>query len=195
MPKTMPAKVRVIGAIGQNGSGKDEILKYLHAKHGVPFLSTGDTVREIAAKEGLEPTRENLGEISDRYFREHGKGCFVKLLADRIRHSGWGIAGISGIRSLDDVSILKGIFGEDFILIRVYISDPHVRYSRMTRRGEGRDPHSYEQFLQQDTTEEELFSLKEAERRADYSISNDGTLDDLHRETDKLVSAKGLLTA
>jgi dephospho-CoA kinase len=118
----------------------------------------------------------------------------VKLLADKIRHSGWKIAGISGIRSLDDVSILKDIFGKDFVLIHVYITDPHVRYNRMTRRGAGRDPHSYKQFLSQDRAEEELFSLKEAERRADYSISNDGTLDDLRSQIDRLVSDKGLLT-
>jgi dephospho-CoA kinase len=191
----MPAKVKIIGAIGQNGSGKDEVLKYLRLKHGVPFLSTGDVVREIAAGEGLEPTRENLGKISDRYFRESGKGYFVKLLADKIQHTGWKIAGISGIRSLNDVSILKDIFGRDFIPINVYITDPHVRYSRMTARGEGRDPHSYEEFLRQDQAEEELFSLKEAEGLADYSISNDGTLDDLHREIDRLVSDKGLLSA
>ncbi|MBN2463748.1 MAG: AAA family ATPase [Dehalococcoidia bacterium] len=190
----MPAKVKVIGAVGQNGSGKDEVLKYLRARHNVPFLSTGDAVREIASKEGVEPTRENLGKISDRYFREFGKGCFVKLLADKIQNSIWKIAGISGIRSLDDVSILKDLFGEDFILIRVYITDPHVRYSRMTRRGEGRDPHSYQQFLSQDEAEEKLFSMEEAERRADYSISNDGTLEDLHQEIDRLISAKDLLT-
>jgi dephospho-CoA kinase len=63
----------------------------------------------------------------------------------------------------------------------------------MTARGEGRDPHSYEEFLRQDQAEEELFSLKEAEGLADYSISNDGTLDDLHREIDRLISDKGLL--
>jgi hypothetical protein len=50
----------------------------------------------------------------------------------------------------------------------------------MTRRHEERDPHSYEELLQQDQAEEELFSTKEAERLADYSISNDGTMDDLH---------------
>jgi dephospho-CoA kinase len=190
----MAAKIKIIGAVGQNGSGKDEVLKYLRLKYGVPFLSTGDIVREIASKEGVEPTRENLGKISDRYFSKLGKGYFVKLLADKIRHTGWKIAGISGIRSLNDVSILKAIFGNDFILIDVHISDPHVRYSRMAARGEGRDPHSYEQFLQQDRAEEELFSLKEAEHKADYSITNDGTLDDLHREIDRLVSDKGLLT-
>ncbi|MDD5039319.1 MAG: AAA family ATPase, partial [Dehalococcoidales bacterium] len=115
----MPGRVKIIGAIGKNGSGKDEVLKHLRTKYGVPFLSTGDMVREIAAKEGQEPTRENLGEISGRYFQNLGKGCFVRLLAERIRHSDWKIAGITGIRSLDDVSLLKEIFGRDFILIRV----------------------------------------------------------------------------
>jgi dephospho-CoA kinase len=179
---TISPKVKIIGAVGQNGSGKDEVLKYLRTRYDVPFLSTGDIVREIAAKEGLEPTRENLGKISDKYFRAFGKGYFVKLLADKIRNTGWKIAGISGVRSLNDVSVLKEIFGKDFILIDVSITDSHVRFSRMTKRGEGRDPRSYEQ----------LFSLKEAEHLADFTLSNDGTLDDLHREVDKLV-AEGLL--
>jgi dephospho-CoA kinase len=189
----MPTKIKVIGAVGQNGSGKDEVLKYLRDKYDVPFFATGDVVREIASKQGVEPTRENLGKISDRHFREFGQGYFVKLVAEKIRHAGWKVAGISGIRSLNDVSILKDIFGDDFILIDVYVTDPHLRFRRMTARGEGRDPHSYEQFLQQDEAEEELFSLKEAERIADYSISNDGTLDDLHREIDRLVLDEGLL--
>ncbi len=190
----MSDKIRVLGAIGQNGSGKDEVLKYLHRKYGVPFLSTGDVVREIASKEGVEPTRENLGKISDRYFREFGKGYFVKLLADKISQTGWEIAGISGIRALEDISILKDIFGQDFILINVYVTDPHVRYSRMVARQEERDPHSYEEFLRQDKAEEKLFSLKAAEQKADYSLSNDGTLDDMHHEIDRLVTDEGMLT-
>jgi len=56
--------MKVIGAVGQNGSGKDEVLKYLKAACGVPFFSTGDMVREIAAKEGVEATRDNLRAIS-----------------------------------------------------------------------------------------------------------------------------------
>jgi dephospho-CoA kinase len=44
--------MRVIGVIGKNGSGKDEVLKYLKDKHNVPFLSTGDIVREIARPGG-----------------------------------------------------------------------------------------------------------------------------------------------
>ncbi|MDD5288067.1 MAG: AAA family ATPase [Dehalococcoidales bacterium] len=186
--------MKVIGVIGQNGSGKDEVLKYLRARQNIPFLSTGDMVREIAAKEGKEPTRENLQDISERYFREFGRGCFVKLVAEKIQQNGWKLCGITGIRSLEDVKILKDIFGKDFILINVYVSQPEIRFKRMVQRGEGRDPHSYEQFLRQDKTEEELFHIQSAVQYANYSISNDGTLDDLYKEIDKLVSEKGLLS-
>jgi len=185
--------MKVIGVIGQNGSGKDEVLKYLRTKYNVPFLSTGDMVREIAAQEGKEPTRENLQEISQRYFREFGRGCFVKLAAENIQRNGWSIGGITGIRSLDDVNVLRNIFGKDFILINVYVSNPEIRYHRMFQRGEDRDPHTYEQFLCQDAAEEELFHIQSSVKDADYAISNDGALNDLHSEIDRLITGQSLL--
>jgi dephospho-CoA kinase len=185
--------MKIIGVIGQNGSGKDELLKYLREKHNVPFLSTGDMVREIAAKEGKEPTRENLQEISQRYFQEFGRGCFVQLAAENIQRNGWLIGGITGIRSLDDVNVLRNIFGKDFILINVSVSNPEIRYRRMFKRGEDRDPHTYEQFLRQDAAEEELFHIQSAAQDADYTIGNDGTLNDLHCEIDRLVTGQSLI--
>lgn len=185
--------MKVIGAVGQNGSGKDEVLKYLRDRYGVPFISTGDVVRGIALDEGIDPTRDNLREISERYFRQFGQGYFVRLLAERISRGGAAVTGISGIRSLNDVNILRGIFGRDFVLVNVFVSDPHLRYTRVSRRGEARDPHSYEEFLRQDAAEEEVFHVQAAAEMADHSIGNDGTLDDLHREVDRLVAEKGLL--
>jgi dephospho-CoA kinase len=185
--------MRIIGVVGQNGSGKDEVLKYLRTKHNIPFLSTGDMVREIAKKEGLETTRENLKVISERCFCELGEGCFVRLVAGKIRSSGWQTAGISGIRSINDVRIMREICGTDFILIDVYVSDSHQRYSRMVNRGEERDPKSYEQFMKQDKAEEELFHISDAEKLANYHISNDGTLADMHNAIEKLISDNGLL--
>jgi dephospho-CoA kinase len=185
--------MKIIGAVGQNGSGKDEVLKYLKARYGVPFFSTGDMVREIAAREGVEPTRENLQTISDRYFKEHGEGCFVRLLAERIRQDGMPVAGISGIRSLKDVQILREVFGKAFVLIQVSVGDPRLRYERMVKRGERRDPHAYEQFLLQDKAEEAIFHVSEAEAQADYAISNDGQLTNLHQAIDRLVTNDGIL--
>jgi dephospho-CoA kinase len=139
--------MRVIGAIGYNGSGKDEVLKYLRDKYHVPFFSTGDMVRAIAHKEGKELNRENLQNISTKYFAEFGKGYFVKLLAAELQKQDLPMVGISGIRSADDVRTLKETFGSKFVLIHVYIKDPQMRFHRLSRRSEERDPHTYEQFL------------------------------------------------
>ena len=185
--------MKVFGVVGQNGSGKDEVLKYLKDRYNVPYLSTGDMVRKIAAEQGIEPTRENLGRISEKYFAEFGKGCFVRMAAEQIQQNSWEIAGITGIRSPHDISILREAFGKKFILFNVYVSDPRERYNRMTKRGEERDPQSYEQFLQQDEIEEEMFQINEAMRQADYALRNDGTLDSLHREIDQLITEDKLL--
>lgn len=185
--------MKIIGAVGQNGSGKDEVLKYLKAACGVPFFSTGDMVRQIAAEEGMEATRDNLRAISERWFSERGEGCFVRLLAERIREGEDTTVGISGIRSLADVTILREFFGDDFILIHVTMADPKQRYERMVARGEERDPHSYEQFLALDRKEEELFHVAEAGGQAQHTIGNDGTLDNLHRAIDALVKDRGIL--
>jgi dephospho-CoA kinase len=185
--------MKIIGVIGKNGSGKDEVLKYLRDRYDVPFLSTGDIVRGIAAREGKEPTRPNLQAISDRYFKERGEGCFVRMVVDKIRENGWKAAGISGVRSLKDVDILRGELGKNFVLIDVYVSDPNVRFERMLKRGEGRDAKAYEDFVKQDKSEEKIFGIEKAAAKADYSLSNDGLMEDLHKLIDKLVSKKELL--
>jgi len=185
--------MKVIGVIGKNGSGKDEVLKHLRDRYGVPFLSTGDIVRGIAAGEGKEPTRPNLQAISDRYFKQRGEGCFVKMVVDKIRENGWRAAGISGVRSLRDVEILRGELGREFVLIDVYVSDPRVRFERMVKRGEGRDAKAYEDFLKQDGAEEDIFGVSKAEADADYNLSNDGSLEDLHAAVDDLVKKKRLI--
>jgi dephospho-CoA kinase len=185
--------VRIIGAIGKNGSGKDEVLKHLRDRYGVPFVSTGDIVRSLAAEEGLEPTRENLGAVSARWFAEHGPGCFVRLAAERIAADGCRVAGISGIRSADDVRLLKDLYREDFVLVHVLVCDDRVRFERMMARAAARDPGDLAHFRELDRCEEELFCVSEAITFADYTVANDGSLADLHSAIDRLVGGAGLL--
>jgi dephospho-CoA kinase len=187
--------MKIIGAIGENGSGKDEILKYLKEQFNVPFLGTGDMVRDIARMEGKEPTRDNLGEISSRYFQQFGNGYFVKLVAERIKKNGWKVAGISGIRSLDDVTILKEMLGINFILVSVTVSDQKERFRRMLSRGSQRDPDTYTKFLELDAREESIFKIREATKVADYRITNDGSLQDLHKNIEEFVKQANLLAS
>jgi dephospho-CoA kinase len=47
--------------------------------------------------------------------------------------------------------------------------------------------------MRQDAAEEELFHIQSAAQDADYTIGNDGTLNDLYREIDRLVTEKSLI--
>ncbi len=185
--------VKVIGVVGQIGSGKDEVLKYLKANYGVPYISTGDIVRDIARSENIEATRENLAKISQRCFTELGKGYFIRRAAEEIVHRGWQTAGISGVRSHEDVEIMQDMFGRGFILIRVDISDPKIRFERVRLRHEERDPMTFSQFLEQDSNEENTFHISRTGREADYVLNNDGSVEALHKQIDRLVTSAGLL--
>jgi len=183
----------IIGVVGQNGSGKDEVVKYLKQKYAVPFLSSGDIVREIAAQRQIEGSRENLSKISAELFAIHGKGYFMKQIAAKIRANGWQNAGVSGIRAPEDVAALKSTFGKDFFLIAVTVTDPGERYRRMSRRGEARDALSVAEFQAQDANEERLFRVSETLRLADAFITNDGSLADFHGAVEKLLKSQQLL--
>ncbi len=185
--------MRILGAVGKNGSGKDEILRYLRDRYAVPYVATGDIVRSLAKDEGMEPTRENLGAISARVFAERGPGCFVRLAAEKIAANGWPVAGISGIRSADDVRLLRELYARDFILVHVVVSSDDVRFERMKQRAEARDPIHAEHFRELDRREEELFHLSGAVGSADHTLHNDGTLSDLHTAIDRLVERAALL--
>ncbi len=183
----------IIGVVGQNGSGKDEVVKYLRKKYGMPFLSSGDIVREIAANRGIDGTRENLSRISAELFSLHGKGFFMKQIAQKIKANGWANAGVSGIRAPEDVTALKNAFGKNFFLIHVHVSDPQDRYRRMGHRGEARDALTTTEFQAQDANEEQLFHLSETLKSADAVISNDGSLSDFHTAIEQIVRQHHLL--
>ncbi|MDD5399511.1 MAG: AAA family ATPase, partial [Dehalococcoidia bacterium] len=84
--------MKVIGVVGDIGSGKDEVLKHLRDRYGVPYISTGDIVRQMAQQEGVVGTRENLEAISKRCFNQMGRGCFVRMAAQEIINRDWNVA-------------------------------------------------------------------------------------------------------
>lgn len=177
-------KVTVVGVVGRNGSGKDEVVKRLNAKFGVPVTSTGDITREIAKKAGIEPNRENLNNISKEYWSKYGREFYPGRIAKKIIENEWKIAGWTGIRPPSDVKIIKEFLGENFILINIE-TDTQLRFERLAKRAEERDAKKYEDFMKQEKSENEIFQLDETVSMANLTIKNNGSLDDLHKEIDK----------
>ena len=174
----------IVAAVGKNATGKDYFLEYVSKKYDIPMISIGDIVRELATKEGLEHTRENLHAVSHKYMSTYGQDFFPKEVIRRIKEKGYKNILISGIRPLSDVVMMKNEFGKEFILVDVKISDDLVRFERMKVRASARDPLTIEQFREYDANEEKLFHTSETEKLADFTILNDGTADDFHKAID-----------
>ncbi len=170
----------VIAAVGKNGTGKDYFLEYLAKKYDLPMISIGDVVRELAAKDGLDLTRDNLHKTSKKYMEKHGQTFFPEQIVSKIKESGSELYLVSGVRPLSDVVFLKAAFGDEFVLVDVVITDDEVRYGRMLARGSDRDGNSVEKLREFDAGEEKLFQTSETEKMADYVINNDGTVDDFY---------------
>lgn len=185
--KNTAVQSKVVGVVGLNGSGKDALLKYLKERCGLEILSLGDVARELAHLEGVKYTRDKLHEISQKYVEKYGQDFFAKVLIEEISKKGLEKVGVTGIRTPADIATLKQHFGDNFFLVHVQVGDPELRFERLKQRGEARDPQSYEKFLAQERNEKEMFQIEEAIAQADVTVSNAGSLEDLHREIDRLI--------
>ncbi len=176
----------VLAAVGKNGTGKDFFLEYIAKKYELPMVSIGDIVRELAAKDGLELTRENLHATSKKYMTAYGQTFFPEQIVKKIKESGAPVYLVSGVRPLSDVQFLKEAFGDEFVLVDVVISDDEVRYARMLARGSDRDGKSIEKLREYDKGEEDQFHTSESEKLANVVLKNDGTVEDFYAAADAI---------
>jgi dephospho-CoA kinase len=179
--------MKVVGAVGLNGSGKDTLIEYLHEHYDIPVWSIGDLVRGMAVERDIRPTRSNLHALSQQAIAQHGADYFAKKLIDRIAKKQANVVGITGIRTPTDVRTFREHFGEDFVLVHVKVGDARTRFERVRERDKARDPQDYEKFLQQEAEEKELFHLEETLAMADITVANDRSRDALYREIERKV--------
>jgi dephospho-CoA kinase len=179
---------KVIGAVGKNASGKDTVLDILAKHYGVPLISMGDIVRDIARGKGIEPTRENLNEISRSHFEKHGPDYFIKMVIDRIDASGAPFTVVAGIRTYLDAKNLRDRYGRDFLLIHVVVLDDSVRMRRALGRGTLRDPKTMEELHEHDAREERIFGIEKAATLATSTIANDSGLAELEEKIERWVA-------
>jgi len=175
-------KPKVIGVVGRNGSGKDEVLNHLQEQCGIAVVSSGDVVRDIAEKEDIYPTRENLHDISLRYMRERGNDFVARKLIEKIERNDWPAVGVSGVRSPHDVEAFRGHFGDRFRLVAVRVWNPRLRFGRIRSRGSTRDPRTWDAFSEQEQAEEHHFQVSRTLQEAEITIDNSGAMSQLHQK-------------
>jgi len=176
----------IIGISGTFGSGKDLVSNYLETK-GFLHCSTSDALRKITAEKGREVNRENLRLTANEIEHEEGGNLAEQCL--KMRRGNSNVA-VSGLRRLLEIDYLRSLPEKFFF---VFIDAPiETRYNRVIDRSrEGEAKMTLEEFERR----EELESSGQSSQRldlckdeADKIIINDGTIEDLHDQIDKILT-------
>lgn len=172
----------IVAAVGKNASGKDYFLDIISKQFNIPVISFGDCVRELADKEGLPHTRENLQYLSEKYMTTYGQDFFPKMMIEKIKKMETRNVLVSGIRPPSDAQTFKAEFGDEFYLVAIVLEDDKQRYERMRARGSARDNVTYEEFLALDQREEELFNTSKTMGMANYTFVRGSYSDEIYHE-------------
>jgi len=177
----------IIGITGKNGSGKTEVANYLKLK-GFEYISLSDILREEAKKRNIRENRENLRNLGNELRKKFGPGILAELALKKIKPDKNYC--VDSIRNPNEIAELNKI--KNFLLIGVK-AKIELRYKRVLDRGRIGDNISFEKFKEleekENSKEEEKQQLDKCLKIADKIIENNGTIEELHRKIDKILSS------
>lgn len=179
--------VKVFGLTGQTGSGKDAVCEYIKEKEDdVTFVRFSTPLTEALSIFLDEIKKEDQQWLGKTVRDKFGNDILAKAIKKRVASIEEGIVILNGIRYPEDNALLKEMGGQ-----LIYVdADSEIRWKRTCKRGEKADDDStYEAFLKKDQAETEL-QIKGLMRDADFIITNNGTLQSLHNQIDKILNVQ-----
>lgn len=179
----------IIGLVGPIASGKGVTKKYLETKYGAKHCKFSTPLRDILIRLKIEISRDNIIDLSTMLRERYGQDLFSKVITSDASRLDADVVVVDGVRRLDDIEHLSTL--PHFHLIKVD-ADPKVRYERLKIRNEniGDSEKSFAEFMEDHERETEA-TIPEVMERAEYSLNNDGDLEDLYRQIDSLISKIG----
>jgi len=171
------------------GAGKSEVA-HLFARKGFVRIRFGDVTDDEVSKRGLVLNEANERSVRELLRKEHGMAAYAELNLPRIETAlkTSGVV-IDGLYSWEEYIHLKDHFGEDMCLVAVWAS-PATRYARLGRRRER--PLTPEEAAGRDRAEIENLNKGGPIAVADFLVINESGLDDLARQTERIISVVGV---
>ncbi len=176
---------KVISIVGMAGAGKSEVARLFQAS-GFARIRFGDVTDEEIKRQGLELNEKNERRIRELLRRKHGMAAYAKLNLSAIDSAlkSQDVV-IDGLYSWEEYTFLKNYYGENLHVVAVWAS-PKTRYARLTSRRDR--PLTLEEAASRDSTEIENINKGGPIAMADFAILNESSLEDLKKETEKIIS-------
>ncbi len=157
----------IVCLTGMPGAGKSTIANGLKEK-GFEIINMGDAVRAEAKKRNIEPTGQNLGKLMLELREKNGPGAVAELIKPSIENSNSNVIVIDGIRSNDEIKVLKKSANVKLLSI---LATTDTRFTFLHERGRSDDSKSREIFEERDNRELGV-GVGQSIESADESISN-----------------------
>ena len=176
----------ILGFVGKIASGKDVSKKYLEEKYDASSHRFSTMLRDILNRLYLDITRENLQHLSYDLRQRFGSDALARVIAEDVKNDQHDIVVVEGIRRMADIIKLKDF--TNFYLISIDV-DAKIRYNRLVKRGEnvGDREKTFDQFLLDEQAEAEK-EIPQVMAAAKHQVNNDGSLEELYAQLDKVVS-------
>jgi len=177
---------KIIGIVGEMGSGKDTFCQYVEENYkNVFLLKFSGVLTEILNLFFDSVKREDQQWLSLALRERFGGDILVKALIKKVNSISEGIVILNGVRRPSDFEALREIGGK-----LVYLTaDPKKRWERVCIRKEKSDDDvPFEKFLELGKAEaEQQIPIIGAE--ADFKITNNDTKEDLYKEIKKIIES------
>ncbi len=190
---------KIVAIVGMTGAGKSMASDYL-VEHGYSFLRFGQVTLDIVNERGLSG-EDAEKQVREEIRKEHGMAAFAKLIIpkfDALLEQGKKIVA-DGLYSWSEYKVLKERYGDDGIIVICIYASPETRYKRLVER---RPPEGEEDLEKrwrstppEDSKKRDIAEIENIEKggpiaMSDFTIVNEGTLEELYKQLDKIVFSK-----
>lgn len=176
----------VLGFVGDLAAGKGTVAKYLGEKYGVNAYRFSTMLRDILNRIYVDNTRQDLQKLSTFLRENYGQDVMSKVIAKDVENDPQNLVIVEGVRRPTDITYLQK--NPNFHLIYL-TADPKIRWERLVKRNEnpGDDKKTYEEFLNDEQAEADKL-IKELGKTAEYTINNDGTVEELYQQIEEIIA-------
>ena len=197
---TTVARRLIIGITGTLGAGKGAVVDYLVQQNNFLHFSVRSYLTEIIVEREMPVNRDSMVLVANELRAANGPSYLAEQLLVKavdkmstLSMSEEGGAIIESIRTIGEVEALRSS-GHSFVLLAVD-ADPKLRYERVVLRKSATDQVTFEQFIsdenrEMNNNEPHKQNLQECIKRSDYTLRNEGTLEELHAQVDQMLKER-----
>ena len=179
----------ILGFVGDLAAGKGTVAKYLQEKYHCNTYRFSTMLRDILDRIYIVQSRENLQLISKVLRENFGQDVMSTVIAKDVELDNNELVIVDGIRRPTDIAYLQNLLGFHLIYVT---AQTKTRWERMTKRQENPDEKdkTFEQFLLDEQAEADIL-IKELGNKAEKTINNDGTVEELYNKIENIIKDYG----